>query len=107
MTMSSSQTRKAAVVAATVILTAVGTVVADARPSTRGFTCGGLLDFVDARGAVVMNHRSSSLYQRFVSSRSYCELDEITQRFSVPTRSGRCVLRICKSQFKFKGGGRD
>ena len=69
---------------------------ADARPSTKSYTCSGVKAFVRSKGAVVMNHKSSSLYRRFVASRSYCiDRGANTRAFSVPTKSGSCTLRIC------------
>ena len=68
---------------------------AEARPSTRSYTCSALKQFVRQRGAVVMNHKSSSLYRRFVHSRRYCDYDETVRPFSVPTKTGQCRLYIC------------
>lgn len=69
---------------------------AEARPSTQAFTCAGVQNFVEDRGAVVMNTTKSWVYRRFVADRSYCDRGESTVRYSVPTQSGRCGLRICK-----------
>lgn len=85
----------------TLLLSGTGTMLpfagteAEARPSTRSFTCEGVRDFVFDRGAVVMNHKSPSLYRRFVANRSYCDFEKVTKRYRVPTRSGSCTLLIC------------
>jgi len=68
---------------------------AEARPSTRSFTCQGVQDYVQRRGAVVMNTKSSRTYRRFVANRSYCSSFEVTETRTVPTKSGGCYLRIC------------
>ena len=75
---------------------------AEARPSTKSYTCNGVKSLVNKRGAIVMNHKSSSLYQRFVRNRTYCRYpDNITERFRVPTKTGACYLRICAEQHFF------
>ncbi len=72
---------------------------ADARPSTRSYTCEALKDLIYDRGAIVMNHKNSSLYRRFVHSRHYCRRpDNSTKRFRVPTKTGTCYLRVCYEQ---------
>lgn len=74
---------------------------AEARPSTKSFTCEGVKDFVRRNRAVVMNHKAPHLYRRFVSSRQQCyNHDDRLARFTVPTRSGRCSLRICAPNFR-------
>jgi len=78
------------------------TVAADARPSTKSFTCEGVQDFVDDRGSVVMNTKNSSVYRRFVADRTYCVLRESTRRFSVPTKDGLCRLKICYEYENFR-----
>ena len=68
---------------------------AEARPSTRSFTCHGVQDYVQRRGAVVMNTKNSRVYKRFVANRSYCSHSEIAETRTVPTKTGGCYLRIC------------
>ncbi|MGI9355276.1 MAG: hypothetical protein ACR2PF_08990 [Rhizobiaceae bacterium] len=68
---------------------------AEARPSTRSFTCQGVQDYVQRRGAVVMNTKSPRTYRRFVANRTYCSSFEITETRTVPTKTGGCYLRIC------------
>jgi len=91
----------ALIAALSITFVAVSTVASDARPSTRSYTCSGVKNFISQRGAVVMNHKSSSLYQRFVSRRSFCDRGETTKRFSVPTKSGKCSLKICAEPIFF------
>lgn len=70
--------------------------VAEARPSTKSYTCNGVKNFIADRGAVVMNHKASHLYRRFVANRGFCKsTSRFLKAFSVPTKSGRCTLRIC------------
>ena len=76
---------------------------AEARPSTKSFTCRGVQDYVQRRGAVVMNTKNSRVYKRFVANRSYCSAFEITETRTVPTRTGGCYLRICWEPLS-KGG---
>ncbi|NKB51279.1 MAG: hypothetical protein GKR97_03470 [Rhizobiaceae bacterium] len=72
---------------------------ADARPSTRSYSCEALKDLIYDRGAIVMNHKNSSLYRRFVHSRQYCRRpDNSTKRFRVPSKTGTCYLRVCYEQ---------
>lgn len=94
--------RKAAVLPALgciVILGSLGasmvTQPAEARPSTRSFTCQGVQEYVQRHGAVVMNTKNPRTYRRFVANRSYCSSFEITETRTVPTKSGGCYLRIC------------
>lgn len=69
---------------------------ADARPSTRSYTCQGAQNFVRQRGAVVMNHKNNSLYQRFVANLGYCKYPaNRLKRFRVPTKDGTCSLYVC------------
>lgn len=87
----------AAVIAGFNIAAAVYT--AEARPSTKSYTCNGVKNLVNKRGAIVMNHKSSSLYRRFVRSVRYCRSPyNTTERFRVPTKTGSCYLRICAEQ---------
>jgi hypothetical protein len=87
-------------VIAAVVIAAFNVVVAvysaEARPSTKSFTCEGAKNYVRQRGAVVMNHKASHLYRRFVHSFRYCRRPaNTTKRFKVPTRTGACYLKIC------------
>lgn len=69
---------------------------AEARPSTKSYTCAGVKNLIRKRGAVVMNHKSRHLYQRFVHSFRYCRYPYNTTRaFRVPTKTGMCSLRVC------------
>ena len=70
-------------------------VSAHARDTTRAYTCEGVKALVKQRGAVVLDTTSNRVYQRFVSNRSQCSLEEKTSRYYVPTKSGKCQLRIC------------
>ncbi|MGI9355277.1 MAG: hypothetical protein ACR2PF_08995 [Rhizobiaceae bacterium] len=80
-------------------LTAASTLVAstsaEARQSTRSFTCSAVRDLVDRRGSAVLNTKNARVYKRFVRDRTYCALVEGTRRVSVPTRDGNCSLNIC------------
>jgi len=69
---------------------------ADARPSTRSYTCQGAQNLVRQRGAVVMNHKNNNLYQRFVANLGYCKYPaNRLKRFGVPTKDGACSLYVC------------
>ena len=85
---------------AAVVIAAFNVVVAvysaEARPSTKSYTCQGVQNLVHRRGAIVMNHKAPHLYQRFVSSYRYCRRPyNTTKRFRVPTKTGSCYLRVC------------
>jgi len=91
--------------ASTIIASTFAISAADARPSTRSYTCSGAKNLVKSRGKIVMNHKSSSLYRLFVANRSYCARDETTKIFVVPTKSGSCRLKICSQldlEFNFR-----
>ena len=88
---------------AAVVIAAFNIVVAvysaEARPSTKSYTCNGVKNLVRQRGAIVMNHKASHLYQRFVYSFRYCRRPyNTTKRFKVPTKTGACYLRVCHEQ---------
>lgn len=74
----------------------ISTQTADARPSTKQFSCQGLKQFIDQRGAVVMDTKNNRVYKRLVKNRSFCELVQSTGRFTVPTTSGTCRVKICR-----------
>jgi len=79
----------------TVAGTLVASTSAEARQSTRNFTCSAVRDLVDRRGSAVLNTKNARVYRRFVRDRTFCALVEGTRRISVPTRDGGCSLRIC------------
>lgn len=68
----------------------------EARPSTQQFSCPGLKQFINQRGAVVMDTKNNRVYKRLVKNRSFCELVQSTGRFTVPTQSGNCRVKICR-----------
>lgn len=68
---------------------------ASARQSTTSFTCQALQDYVNRRGAVVMNTKSRHVYKRFVRSRAQCTAFEIIEWRWVPSKTGRCGLKVC------------
>ncbi len=79
-----------------VTVTAAVPVIAEARPSTQSYTCEGVKSLIRQRGAIVMSHKARHLYRRFVDSRYDCDTRSArTKPFSVPTKSGRCRLKIC------------
>ena len=90
----------AAVIAAFNIVVAVYS--SEARPNTKSYTCSDVKSLVRQRGAIVMNHKNSSLYRRFVANRSYCRHpNNDTRRFKVPTKTGTYYLRICTERRNF------
>lgn len=69
---------------------------AEARQSTRSFSCSGVQDHVRDKGAVVLSTKNDSIYRRFVSSLFHCRPPENSLvKFTVPTKSGSCKLQIC------------
>ncbi len=78
------------------MISMVCTSLAAARPSTRSFTCDGLVRFIQARGAVVMNTKNAYVYRRFVAHSGYCYAGETTVYYAVPTKTGTCRLQICE-----------
>lgn len=78
---------------AVAVLCLVG--VAEARESTQNYTCSGAKQLVKSKGAIVLNTKNSNIYKRFVANRSYCSIDQIVKFHSVPTKAGRCLLKIC------------
>lgn len=69
---------------------------ANARSSTKSFTCEGVKDLVYDRGAIVLNTKNRNVYRRFVANRSFCQVEEIVKSYRVPTRTGSCRLLICR-----------
>ena len=69
---------------------------ADARPSTRSYSCPEVRDLIRTQGAVVMDTKNTSIYRRFVHSLHYCKPpDNSLVKYSVPTKTGTCKLKIC------------
>ena len=92
--------RMSAVSLATSVL-ALGVIgVADARPSTKSYTCAGVKSLLKQRTAVVMNTTSSRVYRRFVANRYVCRrpgFGGYAEYMTVPTKSGSCRLVFCSS----------
>lgn len=82
-------------------LVAVAPQTALARPDTRAMTCAQAQALVKQQGAVVMS-TGTYTYQRFVSTRAYCERFEITWPLYAPTRDNpQCfVAYYCKEQYR-------
>ncbi|MBN4066356.1 hypothetical protein JYT43_00860 [Ahrensia sp. AH-315-G08] len=97
------QTKSILLATATILVASITTLTtANARPSTQTYTCEGVKNYIYNRGAVVMNHKASHLYRRFVANSSYCKSGyPHLKPFSVPTKSGRCSLRICTDLRRF------
>ena len=73
---------------------------ANARPSTKSFTCSGLKNFIDRNGAVVMNTKNNRVFDRLVANNFYCLRGTYRERVVVPTKNGRCrVLRCGQRRF--------
>jgi hypothetical protein len=60
-------------------------VSAQGRPSTPTMSCADVGGLVATQGAVVLG-TGTYTYDRYVSNRSYCQLDEFTRPSWVPTR---------------------
>ena len=71
---------------------------ADARLSTKNYTCSDVKDLVFQQGAIVLNTKSNSIFKRFVADRSFCQSDQRLKRISVPTKSQKCRLQYCASR---------
>ena len=72
--------------------------VAEARPSTKSYTCAGVKSLLKQRTAVVMNTTSSRVYRRFVANRYVCRrpgFGGYPEKMTVPTKSGPCRLVFC------------
>ena len=76
-----------------------------ARDSTLNYTCHGAKELIRRYGAVVLDTKGPYVYKRFVHNRRWCNLEEVTKRYRVPTRDGWCQLRICH-QLNPGAGGR-
>ncbi len=85
--------------------TALAPTEAEARPSTRSYSCEGVRDYIYHRGSVVMNTRNRRVYRRFVADRTFCTTGEVLKKYFAPTRSGHsCSLRICIDYNYYKRG---
>ena len=69
--------------------------IADARPSTKSYTCEGVKKLVQKKGSIVLNTKNSSVYSKFVASASHCTREQIAKLRTVPVKSGTCRLRTC------------
>lgn len=86
--------------AAMTMMLAVPT-IAEARPSTKSYTCSGLKGFIASRGAVVMDTKNRRVYDRLIASRRFCTFDKKPERIDVPTRTGQCqVLHCIEKEFE-------
>ena len=92
------QWTSAALLAAFIVAFAAGSANAQ-RPDTRAMTCAGAWAFVQANGAVVMS-TGRYTYDRLVSQRRYCELNEVLQRhFAQTADSPRCFVGyVCRGR---------
>ncbi len=93
-----------ATLTATVVSSSLLPTIADARPSTRSYSCEGVRDYIYHRGAIVMNTKNRSVYRRFVADRSFCQPRESLKRYYAPTRDGQCSLHICREYDNYKFG---
>ena len=71
------------------------TLTAQARLNTGDFTCAEVKDLVFQQGAIVLNTRSPSIFDRFVADRSFCKSGENVRQTSAPSKSGDCRLMRC------------
>lgn len=58
------------------------------RPDSRRMTCNQAYNLVQRHGAVVMS-TGRYTFERVVADRRWCQLEEVTQRFRVPTLDDR------------------
>jgi len=82
-------------VAAAIVMVLFSVTAANARLSTKNYSCSDLKDLVFQQGAIVLNTKNSSVYMRFVADRSFCEKNEAIKRISVPSKSEKCRLNHC------------
>ena len=69
--------------------------IAEARLSTKNFTCSDVKDLIFQQGAITLNTKNASVYRRFVADRSFCKQNETAKRISVPSKSNKCRLQHC------------
>ena len=77
---------------------------ANARDTTRAYTCEGVKALVKQRGSIVLDTKNNRVYERFVASRKQCTLSQVTISHRVPTKSGTCLLNICVDRQPGAGG---
>lgn len=79
----------------------VGSNVANSqgRPDSRRMTCEQAYDLVKRNGAVVMS-TGRYTFERVVADQRWCQFEEVTERFYVPTRDDR----RCRVGFKCVDG---
>ncbi|MEO1102867.1 MAG: hypothetical protein AAFW98_03905 [Pseudomonadota bacterium] len=69
--------------------------VAQARPDTRTYTCAGVQDFIDGRGAVTMS-TGDRTFARFVASTRNCQIQQRARAAYVPTTDNpQCRVQTC------------
>ena len=72
---------------------------AEARPSTKSYTCQGLKELIAKRGAVILATKTQRTYNRFVANPGSCpRTSYFLKRVRVPTKSGQCSLRVCSDE---------
>ena len=72
---------------------------ADARPSTKSYTCQGLKKFIAQKGKVIMATRSQLTFSIFVSNSGQCpRTSYFLEKTRVPTKSGQCTVFTCADE---------
>ena len=85
-----------AIVAGTLATAGIATVsTAEARQSTKSFSCNGLRALIDRRGAVVLNTTSRYVYNSIVRNFQMCPTRTFAVKNSVPTTTGSCRVTYC------------
>ena len=79
-----------------VLTTSLSIGSADARPNTRDFTCDGVRAYLDARGTAVMNTKNRSIFRKFYAPHQQCPFSTVHKAHRVPTKTGMCILYICR-----------
>lgn len=89
-------------VLALALLAGAGEAAAISRYNSTTLTCEAARDKVRAEGAVIFRQKSAkvpgmTLYDRYVRGERYCNVHEVPQRASVPTRDrANCPMLVCR-----------
>jgi hypothetical protein len=73
------------IAAAALLVFCAGSAFAQSRPMTPALTCGQARSLVGGNGAIVLG-TGRYTYDRYVSSRAFCEINETIEPAWVPTR---------------------
>lgn len=83
-------------------ISVVGLAHAAPRMDTKSMTCAQVKTALRKNGSAILN-TGATTYGRYVANSSQCNLGQVVQRVSVPTRDNQCTVLRC-AQFDLSPG---